>query len=441
MVAARAPASGAAAESILATATLVDVIAELEAGLAFPARLRLLCAPELRAALPPGRRCEWPGLAGGALAAAACGVAAAERVRGGRVLAVVARDDGMLGAAAELARRLGVSDLHVLYAADEPGLLLRFGSGPAGGGWAQTATREVRLAPGTAVATDDPPHRAEWPPVHLAALPIDGRAPWPSDPQAAPRAAAESALAWLAEREPALLRPHRDAPWSGLPDSSAKLLAAAHLATEGRRVAWSLPRGTPLLGWLDELREIARRGIPLKLLCAPEDVPLAHLALLDGWWIAAPGDAAEAGAVLSWALATEDSVIIALPEVRADAPVHPAEQPWTPGSARRLADGAAATIVCAAPSAPLALRARAALAGSGIDAGVLQCTSLVPLPLPDLRRAAAQGPLVVVDAPDGLGRLVREAVGETGVVLATRMPGRPIGSDAIVTATRSVLAR
>src|SRR4051794_25688674 len=65
--------------------SLSQLIDELSDGVAFPARLRLFCDPRLGASLPAGCDPEWPGLDGASLAAAACGAALAERVRGGRV--------------------------------------------------------------------------------------------------------------------------------------------------------------------------------------------------------------------------------------------------------------------------------------------------------------------------------------------------------------------
>ncbi len=439
--------------------SLAEVIAELAADVPFPGRLRVFCEPALAHALPHGHQGEWPGLRGGGLAAVACGAAVAERRRGGRVLAVTsAVDDGLFAEAATLAGRLGLDNLHVLMAVDEPGLLVRFGRVASDRPWGQGATQQVALSSVASASTATSPSsgsttsrrldgvvpvRREWPPVHLAALAKGGAAPWPTSSASSPVDAVASALSWMAEREPRLLAPHADPAWRTLPDTPAKLLALGHLCAEGLRVAWLLPPRAPVMRWLDELRDIGRRGLAMKLLCHAEDLPaLDHLAALDGWWVAMPGDTAEAGAVLARALETEDAFIIALPGAAVEgSAAYPAEQPWSPGSGRWLADGADLTLACTASTAGIALRARAGLLGESRAAGVFQCTSLSPLPMYDLHRAGARAPLVALDdgRPAGFARLVAESLAPgTRFAVASGVPGRPLAVEDAVRAARAL---
>ncbi|MBA2481522.1 MAG: hypothetical protein H0V44_12730 [Planctomycetes bacterium] len=412
----------------------------------FPGRLRIFCDERLTAALPAECTREWVGLASDALAAAACGAAVAEAERGGRVLVVVRDiDGGMFAEAATLAGRLRLDNLHVVLAADEPALLVRFGRDASDLPWGQTSTTTVSLTPtgvGHGSAVDS--YRGA-PPVHLAALGLGGVPPWPIDAAAAPRAAAHAALAWLSEREPRLLAVHSDAVWSRIPDSLAKLFALAHLCSEGRRVAWLVPDGTRMLGWLDALSDIGARGLGLKLLVASAALPsIDHLSAIAGWWVTEPADASEVGAVLAQTLDTEDSMIIALP--RAAAQAHRGA-PWSPGSGRWIATGDAITLACRASSLASAISARELLDAAGIAAGVYQCTSLVPVPGHDLATAAARGPLLVVDVDDASRGIARAIAGELGGDRRARFdaigaaPGSELTAADIAQAARALIAR
>jgi hypothetical protein len=283
----------------------------------------------------PGRVRQFAAADPGQAVALAVGAAWAEQARGGHAAAVVPthrRDEPLVLAALALAARLGLGNLTLLDIADP------------------TLPCE-RLVP------------REWQPVHLASLPRDLRPPWQAGPPA-------QALSACAEREPLLLLPARDPRWGC---DRAALLALAWIAGEGRRVAWELPRGCPLDTWSSDLALIGAMQLPLKLLCDPADLPWPPAERgLGLWWVAMPGAVDTAGA-LAWALLGEETVLLALPEALGGG------EAWLPGSARRLADGGAGTRLCTAARPPGA---------TPPGVGVLQLTSLVPLPYDALHRAA-----------------------------------------------------
>ncbi len=303
----------------------MGIPAELAARTVFPGRVRQFAAPD------PGQAL-----------ALAVGSAWVEQSRGGHAVAVVpaqCHSEALVCTALALANRLGLSNLHLIPVAD-PAL-------PC----------EV-MRP------------REWQPVHLASLSRDLRPQWrPATPG--------EALDSSAADEPLLLLPARDSRWGC---DRASLLALAWIAGDGRRVAWELPRGTPLAAWAAELTVVGRLQLPLKLLIDPADLPWPPATRgLANWWVAMPGTADAAGA-LAWALAGEELVLLAMPE-RLEA-----GEAWLPGSARRLAEGTAGTVLCTAERAS---------GNHASDLGVLQLTSLVPLPLDALQRSAA--PLLVGD--------------------------------------------
>jgi hypothetical protein len=206
--------------------------------------------------------------------------------------------------------------------------------------------------------------RVEAPPVHLATLPRSLLPPWPQP-------GVDAALAWLAAREPRL----------SLHDRCDDALAER--AASGERIICRLPRGSDLRPLRPLLERIGRRQIALKLVIEAADLPWPPAEHgLAAWWVAEAGS--EQDAVLAWALAGEEPVLLALAQGN---PPWPAEDAWEPGAARCLADGAAGTILCTAADA------HAALAGRG-QLGVLQLTGLIPAPVPALLAAAERGPLL-----------------------------------------------
>lgn len=299
-------------------------LAELAARTAFPGRVRQFAADD------PGQAL-----------ALAVGAAWSERPRGGHAAAVVPaarRGDPLVVAALALARRLALPNLSVIASAD-PGL--------------PCETLEAR----------------ERQPVRLASLGRDLRPTWPAGSLA-------EALDASAGREPLLLLPARDARWGC---DRAALLALAWIAGDGRRVVWELPAGTPLGSWSGELALVGRMQLPLKLLADPVDLPWPPAEHgLARWWLALPAPPDAAGA-LAWALAGEECVLLGM-----SGRIEPGEA-WLPGSARRLAEGEAGTMLCAGTVPPRV--------PPGF--GLLQLGSLIPLPHAALRRAAS--PLLTDD--------------------------------------------
>ncbi len=323
----------------------------------------------------------------------ACAAAAAwaEAPRGGVVL--VAIEGQPEPAALSLIARLAAENVLLLAGcADGIGTLIALGSAP--------------LAEAATVAVGAPAARArqrrEWSPVHLASLPSSGAPPWP-EPAAAEDAAraVEDALAWLAAREPRLVIAHQHQPWRDLPQDGATAAALAQLAGEGRRVVWRLGCGG-LGACTQAAAAAAARGLALKLLIDAEDLPAQDSRLSARAWVVSASDAREADAMLAWGLAHEDAVVMGL-GAPADVPRWEAQVPWTPGQGRWLRAGAAGTIACSAQGAPIAW---AACAEAGADIGVLQCSSLSPLPAAALRLAPR--PLWALEAlaPRGFARAV-----------------------------------
>lgn len=235
----------------------------------------------------------------------AAGAALAESRRGGLVVTAVADPDAAWWQAAAAIPRLGLLPL-VLVAAPgvDRGRL-------AASGWSQ-------VVEGVWPGQVDPSRRQEWTPVQLPAIPMGNLPPWPRDPAAAPRAQVAGALAWLAEREPAL--------WvGGGREGLASPLLAAHLAGEGRRAVWfSAPGQAP------DAVTLARAGrlqLPLKLVCDAVALPAEPP---PGWWIARPHDGAECAAALAWILTDESPWLLALPAAFPAVDAWPAGQAWEP---------------------------------------------------------------------------------------------------------------
>ncbi len=297
-------------------------LADLAEHTAFPGRVRQFAADD------PGQAL-----------ALAVGAAWIEQSRGGHAAAVVPparRGDALVVAALALAKRLALPNLALITAAD-PAL-------PC-----------------------EPLSARERQPVRLASLGRELRPDWP---------AGMPAQALGAVREPLLLLPARDPRWGC---DRAALLALAWIAGDGRRVVWELPAGTPLGAWAGELALIGRMQLALKLLADPADLPWPPAERgLARWWLAMPGPTDAAGA-LAWALIGEETVLLAMPERLAGGDA------WLPGSARRLIEGEAGTLLCTG-RVP-------ARVPPGV--GLLQLTSLIPLPHAQLQRAAR--PLLAED--------------------------------------------
>jgi hypothetical protein len=234
------------------------------------------------------------------------------------------------------------------------------------------------------------PVRLHWPPVHLPSIPRSLLAPWTST-AGLPSVRIEAALAWLAQREPLLVRADRHPVWGAQAATPATLIALAAFAAEGRRVVLRLPSGSDLAALAPACELIGRMQLPFKLICDAEDLPLPiGLLGLGRWWVVEAGR--ESDPVLAWALAGEEPVLLALADAAAGDP-WPADEAWEPGAPRWLAGGSDLTLVCTARDAAAALAARELLRPAAA-AGVLQLTALAPLPAYEL--ATAPAPLLVL---------------------------------------------
>lgn len=407
-------------------------LAALQAGTAFPGRVRIVAEAAFAAAA--GGEGEWHGADASETIAAAAGIALAEHGRGGTVVALVGADAAIAPALATV-RALGVPLLVALAGADSDLAPYRSaGWSVCDGETVLPPSRPTVLRVHATRTTPAPPLAREWPPVRLPAL----RA-W----QHETHADVIPALAVLAARETRLALIHAHPPWSSAPATPATLIAAAAYAAEGRRVVWNLPAATDLLGWLPALRAIGERRLAMTvLLDAGDALALAHWRALPGWWVAAPGDAGEAIAVLGRALGSEDAIVVQLPRLDRAVPAWTAATDHEAGGGRWFGDPRTArgTIVCAAGSTGAALDACAALARLALEVAVFQCTSLHPLPVGELVAAAARGPLVVVDTGDGacgLAAAVAWATREGPGVAAWR--GTPPGAADIAAAVRAAL--
>ncbi|GDY12409.1 hypothetical protein LBMAG53_12870 [Planctomycetota bacterium] len=294
-----------------------------------------------------------------------------------------------------------VVDLMVVDGTDDDGeRLSRLGLKPIGQAWAPCENANVCWS-----GSDADPHepqdglsanavRQEWPPVHLASLPAGLVAP-SMDRGMSPNLAIDTWLMQIAADEPRLILPHHHGWWPQQPADGATLQALAQLACSGWRVVWRLPAGLDLTDWAQALDAVGASGAPIKLLVQAADLPeVGWWMERRGWWCIAPADADETAAVLLWALAHEDSVVVGLPPAGSGISAWPSGTAWMPGSGRWILGGPddphrAGTLVCRAD------RVHRALTYHRPGEGVFCCTSLWPLPVEELRRAARRGPLRV----------------------------------------------
>lgn len=273
---------------------------ERSAGISFPGRARVVGA--LEGATDHGE-------AGPAEALwLAAGAALAESRRGGLVATAVAEPDEAWWQAAAAIPRLGPLPLLLVAGPGVDRARLAACGWPAAQVVAGAWPRQVTAS-----------RRQEWMPVQIPAIPMGNLPPWPRAAAAAPRAQVAGALAWLAEREPAL--------WVGEAGHfpAAAALLAAHLAGEGRRAVWiAAPGQAPDA---QALACAGRLQLPLKLVCDAADLPAAPP---PGWWIARPRDGAECAAALAWILNDESPWLLALPPAFPALDAWPAGQAWEP---------------------------------------------------------------------------------------------------------------
>lgn len=421
---------------------LISFLSTITQDAPFPGRARLFCDQRLIGALPADlrARCEWSGVGGALLLAAACGAAVIESGRGGSVVAALpasALKDPLLTQAAALAVRLHATALTLAVVGGDDAVLAPL----VELGWRHDGAGPLLRRCMPLDAASLPPNtevRREWPPVHLRTLLPGMLPPWPVDSTSLPPAAASDWLAWLASREPDLVVVNLANGWREQPPGPALVCALAQFAGEGRRVCWRLPSNTDLKPWLDALQQVGRRGLPLKLLVNANDLPARpNLATLVGWWVLVPADTAEAAAMFAYALECEEPVIIGLvPGIPVALPPWPARQAYHPGRGRWLSSGGVATLVCDQRTLPVVAAAALALAQAALPIGVLLCTSVLPVPVGDLDHAGP-GPLIACGSDLGIALASAMTDRDVHVDIAT-----DVGSaDAVVAIVRRLVGR
>ncbi len=385
------------------TANLIrELLNQWDHGITLPGRARRFIAPEFTAVFGPGEGAgEWPALPVTLLLAVACAAAEAEQARGGRVAVVLPR--GVLAHADTLEAACAAGAV-----VGDNLLLLISGGLPADEavivacGWNRPGAPRARCIPelpATAVTPSTTPALGkEWPPVHLETLDgTGGVPPWPRA-HGTPDARIDAHLRWLAEREPRVLLPHRTPGWSWRPSGASLWWWAARCA-EGRRVAWLLPPGADLVALMPTLRQLAAYRLGLKLIVTAP-VSLTALAELSQWWVSAAAEEDEAAAILARMMDHEDPALLLLPAAPAQLAIWPTVSqqpaPWVPGAGRWLTRGAQGSMVCLNDSADICLRAADVLRAGGTHVGVYHVSSLIPLPVAELRVLTA--PILIVSS-------------------------------------------
>ena len=153
---------------------------------------------------------------------------------------------------------------------------------------------------------------------------------------------------------------------------------------------------------------------------------LAWTRVIANMTVVVPADPLETAQAVRAAAALDGPVFLRLSRLPMPI-VHPAGYTFAFGKAARLRDGSTLTIIAAGVTVPAALEAAAALAGDGIDAAVLNMSTIRPIDRDAIAEAAARGPIVTVEEHTvygGLGSAVAEVVVATRPV-KMRMLGVP----------------
>jgi transketolase len=153
---------------------------------------------------------------------------------------------------------------------------------------------------------------------------------------------------------------------------------------------------------------------------------LAWTRAIANMTVVVPADPLETAQAVRAAAALDGPVFLRLSRLPMPI-VHPADYAFAFGKAARLRDGADMTIVACGVTVPAALEAAAALAADGIDAAVLNMSTIRPIDRDAIAEAAARGPIVTVEEHTiygGLGSAVAEVVVTTHPV-KMRMLGVP----------------
>ncbi len=153
---------------------------------------------------------------------------------------------------------------------------------------------------------------------------------------------------------------------------------------------------------------------------------LAWTRAIAGLTVVVPADPMETAAATRAIAAIEGPVFLRLSRMPVPV-IHTEGQEFTIGRAIRLREGRDVTIAANGTMVCRALDAAARLAGDGIQAGVLNLSTLTPLDREAIARAARAGPIVTVEEHTihgGLGGAVAEVVVRSHPV-RVRMLGFP----------------
>jgi transketolase len=140
---------------------------------------------------------------------------------------------------------------------------------------------------------------------------------------------------------------------------------------------------------------------------------LAWLRAIADVTIVVPADPAQTDAAVRWAAETDQPVFLRVGRVKVPAVSDPSD-PFVPGRIDQLTAGDDVTLVATGTMVSRSLEAAAVLAGEGIGARVLNVSTIRPLDVDVVLRAAAEtGRIVTVEeatAAGGLGSAVAELV-------------------------------
>ena len=140
---------------------------------------------------------------------------------------------------------------------------------------------------------------------------------------------------------------------------------------------------------------------------------LAWLRAISGLTVVVPADPRQTRAALRWALDAPGPVYLRISRFKVPE-VSPADQPFLPGKATELRAGNDVTLVAAGTMVPRALEAARLLEARGVQARVLNLSTVSPIDVEALVRAAAEtGRIVTVEEAvvhGGMGSAVAEVI-------------------------------
>jgi transketolase len=153
---------------------------------------------------------------------------------------------------------------------------------------------------------------------------------------------------------------------------------------------------------------------------------LAWTRALANLTVIVPADPSETAQAVRAAAAIDGPVFLRLSRMPVP-PVHGPDYVFEVGRAARLRDGSDVTVIATGVTVHIALEAATSLEAEGIDAAVLNMSTIRPLDREAIVEAAARGPIVTVEEHTvygGLGSAVAEVVVETRPV-RMRLVGVP----------------